>query len=181
MRNKILAVCLAYLLAGNLFAQSPGQSSALRTVTTTPTTCTVGSGSVVVYAGNLYVCGSDGLYHQPGAGAVSIDVNQCIALAGGNDSNDGRTYSTAKATITGCLTGLPSGSAGVYGNGTVWVGPGVALNAAGAVYGLWLMGPNDPNYASPPTGWQNRPEVLSTLSAFQTGTVAQTRTNPKLG
>src|SRR5208337_4555965 len=79
---------------------------------------------------------------------------QCFVTAEGNDgTGDGLSWGSSKLTITGCLIALPGGSAGTSGSGTVWVGPNATANASGATYGMWLMGPSDPNFASPPTGW----------------------------
>lgn len=78
--------------------------------------------------------------------------------AQGNDTNDGLSWGTAKLTISAALISLPGGSVSppTCGNGTVFVSDGVSANSvAGA--GIWLMGPNDPNYKSPPLGWLRLP------------------------
>jgi hypothetical protein len=71
---------------------------------------------------------------------------------GGNDTNDGLSWATAKHTIYGALVSLPGGSTNTAGSGTVYVGPNSSANPASGA-GIWLMGSSDPNYASPPTGW----------------------------
>jgi hypothetical protein len=70
----------------------------------------------------------------------------------GSDANDGLTWGTAKHTIYGALIALPGGGTNKAGSGTVYVGPASAANPT-ANAGIWLMGPADPNFASPPTGW----------------------------
>jgi hypothetical protein len=70
----------------------------------------------------------------------------------GSDANDGLSWRTAKHTIYGALVSLPGGGTNTSGSGTVYVGPASSANpTVGA--GIWLMGPNDPKYASPPAGW----------------------------
>lgn len=69
----------------------------------------------------------------------------------GNDANTGFNLTSAKRTMFAALTSLPGGSARrlLSGSGTVHVAPGLS-----EPYGfVWLMGPQDPNYAHPPAGW----------------------------
>ena len=69
----------------------------------------------------------------------------------GNDANTGLDLTSAKRTMFGALTSLPGGSAKrlLSGSGTVHVAPGLSQ-----MYSfVWLMGPQDPNYAHPPAGW----------------------------
>jgi len=74
----------------------------------------------------------------------------------GDDTNDGWTWQTAKKTIFAALRGLAGGSSTQSGYGTVFVADSVSANPiAGA--GIQLMGPKDPNYASPPAGWLKAP------------------------
>ena len=70
----------------------------------------------------------------------------------GSDANDGLSWSTSKRTIYGALVSLPGGGTNMAGFGTIYVGPGVTASPT-ANGGIWLMGPNDPNYSSPPAGW----------------------------
>jgi len=72
----------------------------------------------------------------------------------GNDSNDGQSWSTAKLTIFAACEGLPGGSTSppTCGKGTIFFSSGVSSNPKSGA-GLWLMGPGDPNYSSPPAGW----------------------------
>jgi len=81
--------------------------------------------------------------------------HQYVSLYG-NDANDGYTWQSAKKTVYAALLTLPGAGALQSGYGTVFVGDGAFANpTAGA--GIWLMGPNDPNYASPPAGWLRAP------------------------
>src|SRR5580704_15401838 len=69
----------------------------------------------------------------------------------GNDANTGLDLTSAKLTMFGALTALPGGSAKrlLSGSGTVHVAPGLPQ-----MYSfVWLMAPQDPNYAHPPAGW----------------------------
>ena len=75
---------------------------------------------------------------------------------GGSDADDGLSWGTAKHTIYGALVSLPGGGTNTAGSGTVYVGPASSANPT-ANAGVWLMGPNDPNYSSPPTGWLKCP------------------------
>jgi hypothetical protein len=72
--------------------------------------------------------------------------------ADGSDMNDGLTMKTAKRTVYGALISLPGGSKNAAGSGTVYVSSTSLSNPAlGA--GIWIFGPNDPNYLRPPIGW----------------------------
>src|SRR5437899_8470429 len=72
----------------------------------------------------------------------------------GNDSNDGLSWGSSKATVFAALVSLPGGNVvgPVSGSGTVYVAPGSALNPT-ANGGIWFMAPHDPNYARPAAGW----------------------------
>ena len=70
----------------------------------------------------------------------------------GSDANDGLSWSTSKRTIYGALVSLPGGGTTMAGSGTIYVGPGSTANPTPGG-GIWLMGPLDPNYSSPPAGW----------------------------
>src|SRR2546423_1175111 len=93
----------------------------------------------------------------------------------GNDSKDGLSWGSAKRTIYKALQSLTGGNTSppTAGKGTIYLmdgggtckglaSDGVTINSvqAGSVNsysssgtGIWLMGPLDPNYASPPAGW----------------------------
>ena len=72
------------------------------------------------------------------------------AASGGSDSNDGKSWDTAKATAMAAYDALPARGGiiyicSIYTNAINWTSTG---------QGVWIMGPNDPNYGNPPTGWR---------------------------
>ena len=73
----------------------------------------------------------------------------------GSDSNDGLSLGTAKLTVYAALEALPSGSTNppTMGFGTVYITDGVNYGGPASGGGVWIMGPADPNYARPPSGW----------------------------
>ena len=90
---------------------------------------------------------------SPGSPVQYVDFS-------GNDSNDGFSWGTAKATVMAAYDALPADGGTIF----IMQGPGgnagliPATNTAGE--GIWIMGPNDPNYASPPPGWRRfKPSV----------------------
>ena len=91
----------------------------------------------------------------PGPGG-STNPSILYASPSGNDNNNGLTWQTAKATVVGALIALPGGSTGQCGNGVVYFADGTPANTISGA-GLWLMGPNDPNYANLPVGWLRAP------------------------
>jgi hypothetical protein len=86
---------------------------------------------------------------KPTAGGDSIQY----VSAGGNDASDGLSWGTAKLSIAGALMALTGGSVSppTAGTGTVYFSGGVPHPQVNC--GLWLMGPSDPGYASPPACW----------------------------
>jgi hypothetical protein len=70
----------------------------------------------------------------------------------GSDAEDGLSWSSAKRTIYAALISLPGGDTKVAGSGTIYVGNASSANPKTNA-GIWLMGPRDPNYVSPPSGW----------------------------
>src|SRR5260370_32642463 len=95
--------------------------------------------------------------------AVTPGVPETIAIRyvshGGSDADDGMSWGTAKHTIYGALVSLPGGSPKTAGSGTVYVGNASSANPVKNA-GIWLMGPNDPNYASPPIAWLQCPFTI---------------------
>jgi hypothetical protein len=89
----------------------------------------------------------------------------------GADSNDGLSWGSSKLTIYAAICSLANGNCGtqVAGSGTVYVAPNSAMNQTSTA-GIWLMGANDPNYASPPTGWLKMPRGGTWLSVIGVGT-----------
>jgi hypothetical protein len=77
------------------------------------------------------------------------------AASGGRDSNDGKSWGTAKATVMAAYDALPAQG------GTVYVCSSLAntINWTSTGQGAWIMGPSDPNYANPPTGWRRLKSV----------------------
>jgi hypothetical protein len=100
-------------------------------------------------------------------GDVAPIQTELYASPAGNDVFVG-TASAPKLTVWAALTSLPGGSVtapvagGVgaspvviparAGSGTVYVAPGTTCNPMLTAC-VWLMSPNDPNYANPPAGW----------------------------
>lgn len=76
----------------------------------------------------------------------------------GSDANDGKSKGTAMATIDHALCSLPTGNCATNtaGSGTIYYFDGSAASAA-AGCGIALMGPLDPNFASPPPCWLKVP------------------------
>jgi hypothetical protein len=111
--------------------------------------CTVVSGSNcstwVVSGGG----GGSGDLSNP----VAANAIQYVA-PGGSDSNTGLSWALAMADIYTAICSLPGGncSTQVAGQGTVYVASGSSAGPFGTC-GIWLMGPLDPNYASPPACW----------------------------
>ena len=83
----------------------------------------------------------------------------CYVSAFGNDANSGAWWDSAKASIMACFDVLPQGA---YAGGTIYLQDknGVSIPACPAGSppgcGIWIMGPGDPNYASPPAGWRKK-------------------------
>ena len=70
----------------------------------------------------------------------------------GSDMNDGLSLRTAKHTVYGAFISLPGGGRTAAGSGTVYVSSNSSANPTRDA-GIWLLGPNDPNYLHPPAGW----------------------------
>lgn len=106
----LLSLFMISMVPRNVSAQA-GASTSVGVITTAPTTCTVGSGSEVVYAGALYICNSRGAYVRSG------DLSDPLASNGyqyvestGSDSNSGLSRALAKFTIYNALCSLPGGN-----------------------------------------------------------------------
>lgn len=79
----------------------------------------------------------------------------CIGGIACTDANDGLSIGTAKLTIMAALESLPLGSTSApltCGSGTVYAASNSNANSV-ANAGIWVAGPSDPNYASPPSGF----------------------------
>ncbi|MGH7744536.1 MAG: hypothetical protein ACREQ5_06915, partial [Candidatus Dormibacteria bacterium] len=96
----------------------------------------------------------------------------------GNDANDGLTWATAKTTIFGAAIALPGGSApNQSGSGVIYFASGSSANPT-ANAGLWIMGANDPNFATPPAGWLKAPSGSLQVTGIP---IANHGPNPHLG
>lgn len=105
-----------------------------------------------------------GVVAQKPIGGSTGDAIEYVSC-NGNDSNDGLSWGTAKATVYGALIALPGGKASgppTAGNGTVLIATGASpCSVWGGLVnpqstsgtGIWIMGSSDPNAGSPPTGW----------------------------
>lgn len=165
--NKATAVTLT------LPATSPGPSWVLMVQNTGVGNLTVarngnnidGAASNVTLTTNQgLIIYSDGTnyFTERGSGSTASNVAikpsaltgiQFVAVATGNDSNDGLSWGTAKLTIMAAYEALPASGgtvliAGPGTDGTQWPACTTTPNQ-----GIWIMGPGDPNYASPPSGW----------------------------
>ena len=95
----------------------------------------------------------------------------------GNDSNDGKSWATAKLTLYGAVTSLPGGSSTQAGVGVIYVSDGVNAHP-NAGTGLWIMGPNDPNFGSLPAGWIKAPSGFVSIVGVQSRNYGP---NPHIG
>ena len=149
---------------------------------------TIGSGAVTISPNGLNLNGSASSMTLPtaiGATAlVSTDgsnyfasavVNPSIPSAMhvspfGSDSNDGRTWASAKLDVYSAICSLPGGNCGtqLMGSGTIFVAPNSAANLT-STCGIWIMGVGDPNYASPPACWLKDPGVNLTIIGINSG------------
>ena len=109
--------------------------------------------------------------------STSADAVQYVTPEG-NDSNDGLSWGTSKYTVFGACEALPGGAASpaTCGTGTIFFTDSSHANPT-ANAGLWLMGANDPNYASPPAGWLRWSGSLSVIGVSKTGSGP----NPHIG
>ncbi|MGA9389761.1 MAG: hypothetical protein WBV69_04870 [Candidatus Sulfotelmatobacter sp.] len=92
------------------------------------------------------------------ANASSLSHNAAIQYVSprGNDFNDGLSWENAKLTGYAACEALVGGSANppTCGSGTIRIADNVAWGGPLPGGGLYEMGPGDPNYSSPPIGWQ---------------------------
>jgi len=85
-------------------------------------------------------------------GAVNAP-GSCYVAPWGNDNNNGKGFESPKLTVAGCLTVLQSNGGKIFvqdGGGAACTKPVKWSPLANT--GMWLIGPNDPNFATPPTG-----------------------------
>ena len=92
------------------------------------------------------------------ANAVGFSHNAAIQYVSprGNDSNDGLSWESAKLTGYAACEALVGGAVNppTCGRGTIRIADNVAWGGPLPEGGLYEMGPGDPNYSSPPVGWQ---------------------------
>jgi hypothetical protein len=90
-----------------------------------------------------------------GPGLNLGDAIQYVS-ARGNDSNNGLSWERAKLTGYAACEALPGGAVNppTCGTGTIRIADKVAWGGPLPGGGAYFMGPGDPNYASPPIGWQ---------------------------
>lgn len=101
--------------------------------------------------------------------ALKVNVGDAVRYVSshGSDRNDGLSWGTAKASIMAAYDSLASLA---HPGGTIEVcssGQNVPVDSGG--HGLWIMGPADPHYASPPAGWRKQMSVLIKGVCEQTG------------
>jgi hypothetical protein len=113
-------------------------------------------GSGVINPANVGVAGN--IFAKPsctGVAGVDSGIRYADYNGGGSDSNDGCSWGSAKQTIRGALVSLPGGSTSPdsTSSGVVYYTDGTPADLNGTGCGLWLIGPNDPNFASPPSCW----------------------------
>jgi len=101
---------------------------------------------------NATLAGSSNAALKPFTGDAVLWVSPS-----GNDANDGASKGTAMKTVDHALCSLPGGNCttNIVGVGTVYFFDGSLAGPAGC--GIELMGPIDPNYASPPPCWMKSP------------------------
>jgi hypothetical protein len=85
----------------------------------------------------------------------------CYAKPGGNDSDDGSYWAFAKADVMACYDALPPAGGTIYMMGGSRAFEGIPACRVDDPYGcgIWIMGPNDPNYSHPPAGWRKAKPV----------------------
>lgn len=110
---------------------------------------------------------------------VSAQSPLCYAKAGGNDSNDGSYWASAKADVMACYDALPPAGGTIYimGGGKAYEGiPACKVDDPHGC-GIWIMGRKDPNYAHPPPGWRRAKPVqfigVGVNSMSQQGAIPQ--------
>ena len=84
----------------------------------------------------------------------------------GNDSNDGRSWASAKLTIYAAWTALPPGGAGCASScgGTIYFTNNITFGGPVPGQGLWIAGASDPNFSSLPPGWVKEAAVRMVCS-----------------
>src|SRR5436853_510147 len=73
----------------------------------------------------------------------------------GNDSASGADWTNAKKTILAAHDVFPDDGTG----GTIFIASGSYVGGEVSQQGLWFVGPHDPTYATPLTGWRRQKPV----------------------
>jgi hypothetical protein len=68
----------------------------------------------------------------------------------GSDSSDGLSWGSAKKTLYAAVAAVENST---VAGGTLYVAANTACGGPVSGQGLWLIGDNDPNHSSPPSGW----------------------------
>ncbi len=169
--NGVTAFSLT--LTGNLTVAGSASVTGAILVTNGAGAATPSSGQVALYTKSA----DKKLYYKDDAGAEtgplgpgghnSADAVEYVTPSG-NDANDGLSWRTAKGTIYAALKALPGGDATHAGGGAIFVSSsgGVSVPVGGPVgsQGIWIMGPADPNFASPPSGWLKETGAVSIIA-----------------
>src|SRR5207302_9093912 len=72
----------------------------------------------------------------------------------GNDAASGADWTNAKQTILAAYDALPTTQGGV-----IYIANGSYVGGEVTQQGIWIVGPGDPLYASPPLGWRKQKVV----------------------
>jgi hypothetical protein len=82
------------------------------------------------------------------------DAGVMFVTPDGDDDDDGLSWGSAKLTVLGAYDALPASGGSIFlGGGEVQIGGAVANQ------GLWILGPQDPQYGSPPAGWRQQKRI----------------------
>jgi len=152
--NGVTAFSLT--LTGNLTVAGSASVTGALLVTNGAGAATPSSGQVALYTKSadkkLYYkddAGAETGPLGPGGANFSTDAIRYVS-SNGNDALDGLSWSTPKLTIMAAYDALPSTGGTVYITwGGVAAGPSCTSTAG---QGIALIGPTDPNFASPPAG-----------------------------
>lgn len=71
----------------------------------------------------------------------------------GSDLNDGLSWANAKKTVLDAYNSLPADGGTIYVTNLAEGGSGNLINLGGDTNQLKILGPQDPNWNNPPTGW----------------------------
>lgn len=107
----------------------------------------------------LCVCLLVVLAFQPVTFAVPIPTNIQYVSPEGNDANDGLSWQTAKQTILAAYDALPEENYQGFGGGTIYFANASRIGGSISDQGLWILGPKDPNWNSPPPGWRRQKQL----------------------